>query len=525
MTALPFTAPSQDEPAFTPPPASESPSWLAHQLPAGWLIAALLLWLGLDQLLLWRFLDIMPVWAYPLGMLLIVGLCVATVRAMPDHRGPTVAILIACLAVALILLMLGGEGHFFYANIDWQVRFAVLRDMGLHPWPFVYGDQPVPALLRAPIGMFLVPALAAKAAGDRAGDLALLIQNSLMLAAMLSLGATLFDTRRAPLIALLIFLAFSGLDALGRMLFRGGLSDHLENWAYLQYSSTITLAFWVPNHALSGWIGALGYLLWRRDRLPLATYLSLLPLTALWSPLGLMGAMPFAALAAIRTLRLCALAPATLLYPALATLLAVPGLAYMSAAPADVGARIVALAPLQWGLFELLEVLVYALPLAWLGRSNRFGLDTLLVATAWLLLIPFVQIGWSTDFMMRGSISALAILAVMLVDALGQGGMGRRWLIAMLLIGSITGLAEIRRALAYPAAPQVRCSFSGAWDQSFGSFPKGSYLAPLPAMPAWVRPANPARIHSVDPTRCWDGAWHHPDKPDAPTSDRQDRVE
>ena len=85
MTALAFTAPAQDEPAFTPS-ANGSPSWLARQLPSGWLIAALLSWLGLDQLLLWRFLDIMPVWAYPLGALLIVGLCVTTFRAMPNLR-------------------------------------------------------------------------------------------------------------------------------------------------------------------------------------------------------------------------------------------------------------------------------------------------------------------------------------------------------------------------------------------------------------------------------------------------------
>jgi hypothetical protein len=116
--------------------------------------------------------------------------------------------------------------------------------------------------------------------------------------------------------------------------------------------------------------------------------------------------------------------------------------------------------------------------------------------------------------MMRGSIAALTILAVMTADAVTQPGRTRRWLIVMLLIGGVTGLAEIRRAVAYPPAPQVRCSFFKAWDQSFGSFPKGSWVAPLSAMPALLRPADPAKASAVEPARCWDGYWHHPDKPD-----------
>ena len=229
-----------------PSPARAVP----RPLPGGWLIALLVGWLGVGQLLLWRFLDVMPLWAYGLGAFLVAALCVAVVRSARSFAGPTPTTWMFCIGVATILLMLGGEGRFFYANIDWQVRFAVLRDMSVNPWPFVYSARGEPDLLRAPIGMFLIPALAAKTLGERAADIALLVQNSLLLGTLLALGSTLFATRRARLIALVVVIGFSGLDALGRILFRGGLSDHLENWAYLQYSSTITLAFWVPQHAL-----------------------------------------------------------------------------------------------------------------------------------------------------------------------------------------------------------------------------------------------------------------------------------
>lgn len=491
----------------SPRPSSAPP------LPGGWLLAALAGWLGLTQLLLWRFLDAFSFPAYVIGGVLLGLLCTMLVRTTRGFAGPTRGTLLACIGAAAILLVLGGEGRFFYANIDWQVRLAVLRDMSVNPWPFVYTARGEPDLLRAPIGMFLMPALAAKALGSRAADIALLVQNSLLIGTMLALGSTLFDTRRARMIALVTVVAFSGLDALGRLIFRGGLSDHIENWAYLQFSSTITQLFWVPQHALAGWIGALGFMLWRGGKLRLGPALALLPLTALWSPLGLMGAMPFAALAGIVTVMDGKLRRDTVLLPALATMVAIPALLYLGAANDAVGARSQAIVPIQWAIFELLEIFVYLIPLALMLRHDRMSLATIALCGLWLLAIPFVQIGSSTDFMMRGSITALTIVALLVAQSLCRDkGMIRLWLIVMLAIGGVTGLLEIARAFRHPAAPQVRCSFFMAWDQSFGFQPKNTYLAPISRVPALIRPSAPTHVSAAEPAQCWDGHWYHPNE-------------
>lgn len=498
-------------------------SRLSQPVPNGWLMALLTAWLGIDQLLLWRFLNLMPAWAYPLGALVIASLAVAVARSMPRADGPRPATLALCVVIALLLLILGGEGRFLYANIDWQVRFAVLRDLRINPWPFAYQAGGATELLRAPIGMFLLPALLGKAAGPGAADMALLLQNALLLGIVLALGSTLFSSPRARLLALTVFLLFSGLDALGRLLFRGGLSDHLENWAYLQFSSTITLAFWVPQHALAGWIGALGYLLWRDGRASPAGWLTPLPLSALWSPLGLAGALPFAALAGLRCLIARTLRPADIILPGIASIIALPSLLYLAAsAGGSVGAHGAGINPVQWFSFELLEILVYAIPLALFARNGRFGTDSLILVLAWLLIVPFLRIGWSTDFMMRASISALAILAVLVADALIAVPRLRPWLGVALLIGSVTGLHEIARAFAHPAAPQVRCDLVRGWD--FGAIdlgrrhpgdppsPKGTYLAPLDSVPAIIRPIAPYPADMTVSPRCWDGHWYHPDE-------------
>ena len=506
-------------------PGARASAWLSRPVSGAGLLALFAGWLALDQLLLWRFIDIAPPWLFALGLgggALLIGAIHRLARAsLPD---PSLGTLLFCLALALLLLALGGEGRFFYANVDWQVRFAVLRDMAVNPWPFVYSVRAVPDVLRAPIGMFLVPALAFKTWGSRAGDLALLAQNALLLGLLLTLASSLFQDRRRQLSALLIFLIFSGMDAIGELIVNGHLPDHLDDWANLQYSSTITLAFWVPQHALAGWAGALAYLLWRTGRLPLAPFLALLPLTALWSPLGLMGTMPFAALAGLRTLMERRLRAQDIALPALATLLCVPTLLYLGAGGEGVGARLLAIPFQQWLIFQLLETAAFLVPLALAARHIRFGRDTFCLMTLWLLAIPFVQIGWSVDFMMRGSIAALAILAVMVADHLAEGRPPRLFLLAALIIGSTTGLAEVRRALTNPPAPQVKCSFFKAWDQNFSMFPKGSYLAPLPDMPRLVAPVRPASIRVREPARCWDRDWGPIGAPD-PSSGGKNSVE
>ncbi len=89
----------------------------------------------------------------------------------------------------------------------------------------------------------------------------------------------------------------------------------------------------------------------------------------------------------------------------------------------------------------------------------------------------------------------------------------------------MTGLAEIRRALINPPAPEVRCSFFKAWDQAFATFPKGSYLAPLGKVPALIRPHRPTYVSVNEPERCWNGSWPRSFDPRKAASGRQNGVE
>jgi hypothetical protein len=492
--------------------AGEHRERTGFHIPGSALIAALMLWFAANQLLLWGFLGFGSPWLAAAGAA--IGLALAVLASRTHCALPPVPIqrLALLFGFALALYALGGEGRFFYANIDWQVRDAVLRDMALAPWPFVYATGAAgPDLLRAPIGFFLAPALAFKAWGLRTGEIALLVQNAALLAILLSLGGSLFERTRQRIAALGVITLFSGLDLVLQLIVKGRPEDHLEfAFDWMQYSAHITQAFWVPQHAYAGWLGALLFLLWHRGLMPLWPMLAMLPLTALWSPLPLIGMMPFVAWAGLSTLRKGELRPIDFALPALAVLLALPTLLYLSAAPDAVGVRLLAIPLAPWMLFEALEVMVWLVPLLLWWKHPMRG--PLILAGVILLALPFIQVGWSIDLMMRASIPSLAILSAASAMALTGDAPTKLklWLGTALLLGSATGLSEVRRALVEPPSPRGQCSFYGAWNVSFAAYPKGSHLAPLDRVPAAIRPNDPAVVKVNDPRPCWEGRWLRP---------------
>lgn len=413
-----------------------------------------------------------------------------------------------CCFVAFALLLLGGEGRFFYANEDWQIRDAVLADMAGHPWPFAYLSDGGAQLLRAPIGMYLLPALF-----GRGAEWALLFANTAVLGLMLALTSTLCPNSRARRIALTVFLAFSGLDVIGNLLAgSAGSFDHLERWAPgLQYSSVITLIFWVPQHAFAGWFCALLYLLHRRGRVSLAAVAATIPLAAIWSPLAVIGALPFVALAALRWLRLIRVRDVAA--GALALAAALPALAYIAADAQQVASGINGVAPARWALFLALEVAPFLWIVYRLRAPQRFGIDSLVAAAVMLAAILFFHIGGNGDFAMRASIAPLAVLMAIVIAALTDADWQahRRMalvVIALFSLGAVTGTAEVVRALRYRPAPAPNCTLPEVWTRQTGVVADiATYLARSDKIPGWLRPEAPALIASRADPVCWARPW------------------
>lgn len=384
-------------------------------------------------------------------------------------------------AVAALWAALGGAGHMFYANrLDWGARFAVLCDLVVQDWPPRYIDSNGhELLLRAPLGYYLPPALLARGFGPGWADPILLLWTWIGVA--LFLIANLRGSLLQKLVGSLLFASASGLDVVGILHESGSLpwvGGHIEWWAgSVQYSSNTTLLFWVPNHALPGWIAAAW--LWRlRDD---GWFLAGLPIlflpVMLWSPLPALGLLPLAFVASWNHWRRSgwywvwsAKALALIVLPACL----ISG--YLTMNALAIGGGLNGPTPLGSGtgvgadagfavdkifLFFVLEAGLFGL-LALRRDASPLMLTSLIV----LAFLPWLRFGPGNDLAMRGSIPALAMLWLTLIAELtaapGQRRLSvplRTALVVLWLCGMVTPFQEVYRALTRrPWAPDVTLS-------------------------------------------------------------------
>lgn len=416
--------------------------------------------------------------------------------------------LAACLAAAVALLLLAGEAHLFYTNWDWLIRDAVLSDLVRQGSPLFYRYEAEDYLLRAPLGMYLLPATVGHFAGLTAAHAALLAQNAILLALCLYFVAQLSKARNVAVFVLLVAL-FSGLDALPQLFQHGmGMPDHLEWWnALFQYSSHVTQLFWVPNHALPGWWLAVLLLLFVRGEMDFAILLAAFVATLLWSPLVAVGAAPFLAIFGLRLGR--GLFAPRILAGALAGLCFTPVAIYLTVDAASVQHSWLIFADgfaLTYALFIAVEIphagIVFA---AWpkIEASDRVLIAT---AVALLLVIPFYLFGPSNDLAMRASIVPLFLLAFGFAKVAAStprdGKPFSAIISAIVILSAATPLLEVKRAFVEPAFAIGDCDLLTSWKKIDGEVWPANYLARVAAVPPWLVGVNDARL-TLEDRKCW----------------------
>lgn len=391
----------------------------------------------------------------------------------PAEAGRTAA----CLLIGLALALIAGGGHFFYQTDDWTMRDAVLLDLIRNPWPVPYmwdGHAPL-TMLRAPLGMYLTPALVGKALGERAGDLAMLAQNGLMFGLLLRVFMDQADSRRAGWIAAAFFVLFSGVDIIPWALLRMqgasiAMMPHIEVWTgRFQYSSHVTEMLWSPNHALPGWCFVAAYEAWRRGKAPATALAVVFAACVLWSPLAALGAFPFLILAGLRDLSERRLSMRGLVEAALAAISVVPVAIYLTRDAGAVSQRWLfgedgfVLSYLMFIAFEL-GAFVGLLARDPVTRETKgWERAEILLILAVLALIPFYLIGDANDFAMRVSIPALALLALRAASAFDRAWRfdrlaNQRWVLAALALAVVTPLSEIGRNLVFAPSAMSPCN-------------------------------------------------------------------
>lgn len=410
----------------------------------------------------------MQVWV-PGAAFIAFALWQCAVRLEPVHKPQDARLGLYFWAVSALVVFASGSFGLVHTNSDWIKHFAVFRF-------FLDNDSLIGTAsgydggtLRYYVAWYVIPGLAAKLFSK--GALLYLVGawTTLGLYLFLSVAANLTERKTWRYVLPVIFLLFSGADAIGTAItgFSLGPAYHIEWWAgWVEFSSNLTDIIWAPQHALSAWIGAALALRLVRNPSSLIVIPVLTMTMVLWSPFSGIGLIPFFLYALwlnVRHLTIAAVVNGALML-ALIVLLG----RYMR-----IGTETMPLAPV-WNHRCLGQGPCYSFPayILFVGLEVVPAILICQVATRWrdamvwiasisLLLMPFIQFGAFNDLNLHGSLPALAVLSIAAWKVVAGAA---RWLkvafAATLLAGLPTPMQEVRRAFLMEEGPTTDMTFS-----------------------------------------------------------------
>jgi len=370
------------------------------------------------------------------------------------------AVFLFCLFIMLGWLALSGVGGVGFQNTDYPKHTAFLHDLVALTWPLTYqvqgyGQSEFHAVYY--MAWYLPAALIGKLWGFKAALVASFLWTFIGLGLVL---CWLFNlARRASPGIVLIFVFFSGLDFFGYILVNQALpnaADHLEWWAgFWQFSSNTSLLFWVPQHALPGWLMTFVFIkLLQRGRTEFLFFL--LAPVLLWSPFVALGLLPLAVVGTFNTGVRSALNSTN---SVIALVLGLMLCVFLMAKLPDSYAGLIltteqrsGVLPVLW-LFLLLEVGIFLLFL--IDEINGLGNalnKALWASVVFLLALLPVRYGLYNDLAMRASIPALTVLCLAMIRHFSnredRSAVLDKILVLLLLLGALNPLQEIVRSVA-----------------------------------------------------------------------------
>ena len=365
-------------------------------------------------------------------------------------------------------VFLSGVGGYAFQNWDHHWRNAVFHDLINYDLPVFYAipeKGPIKMLVYY-VGYWLPAAFVGKAFGWGAANFVLFLWTWLgVLLAVLHISQNI---KTSAFKASLLLIFFSGMDALGTLLYPGDYPTlsppirHLEVWLNnLQYSSFTTQLFWTFNQAVPAWLCILLVVSLRgaerRSNLPVNMAIAsgncprndvmilAWSLSFFFAPLISLGLLPYLILELFADIKNVFKSIRWDIILASGLIILISYL-YFSANTAAQERGFQSIPFVNILVFFLLEgglIWLLLAPQKW--RDPRWAITGIL-----LCAIPFIKLGNGTDFVMRASIAPLFYLMLMTGEALFQNKLPRTLRIALyaiLLVGALTPLYEINRSI------------------------------------------------------------------------------
>lgn len=334
----------------------------------------------------------------------------------------------------------------FTENGDWWKHHALLNILIGDSWPPEVVTPGGTGKLRYYLSYYVVPALFAKVGIPVQLTLYTITVIGCSLALLVAYGNHQTGSGRAAIFAL-GFLMFSGADLLGTAItgLNRGPPMHLEWWAgFAAMNSIVTHLFWAPQHAIAGLLA--GLLIYRYPPLAVRHAGILLVATSLWSPFVALGMGPLLLWAITLTGWGRAVNSVNLVITPVILLAIFNFLMEGSAGlPIQFIWEANTFSLPRWLVFVLLEFALMILVLS-VARPER--LRILVFCAVWLMTLSLLKLGGTGDLLLRGSIPALAVIALIAAETLVLRPRGVAYvpLLLLFMAGLATPVGEIARA-------------------------------------------------------------------------------
>ena len=346
--------------------------------------------------------------------------------------------LIILAVISLVTVFVSGVGEYIYSMVDHVFRRAIFNDLINYKWPVIYDyntqiNPRVISVLGKTEGTtalvyyttFWMPsALVGKLLGTAAGNVFLLIWTSL--GVWLTLVGTTLYIRRISWAVPIIFITFSGLDALPNLVYE--LTEYdgymaVEHWLpTFAYMCNFTQLSNVFNQCVPIWVVTVMLMLSSNVRS--AGYIG--SLSFAYSPWASIGLIPLALALAFRkalqpekksNVILQILNPFGLL--SCAVMLGIYGPYYMVSTSASDESGFSWTFCKNFGeflLFWLLLMIIEVVPFVLVLWKKQKKEPLFIASVITLTLIPIYRISYFNDFSMRASLPALFIISVMFTE-------------------------------------------------------------------------------------------------------------
>lgn len=375
-----------------------------------------------------------------------------------DRPSNRIKLMLPVFAITFLWLFLSGAGGVSYQNIDYLKHNGMLYDLINFRWPVHYqGEDGSSYYLCYYLAYYLVPSFIGKITNITWGYTFSFLWA--LLGLWLAMNWILKLAHNKSVWIILVFVFFSGLDIIGTFLTKftvliNGM-PHLEWWAgynFWQYSSNTSLLYWVPQHAIGGWLTVplLFSLLQYKGKAPIPA-LFIFAITFLWSNFVLLGLVPMMMVLFYengfrRFLHWTSVIPALgILMPVALYYLGnqyphVHAFIWKQNATGEIFSKYLLFCLLEFGVFAL-----FIFP--YIGKLKQEHQLLIGITLMTLLLIPLYRFGAYNDLAMRTSIPSLLILQIILLRLWNFYSKPFKFaLVLILLIGTITPVSEIARS-------------------------------------------------------------------------------